>query len=114
MALLTVDGSAMAHLLTSLSELAPRQFVNWLAYPPSVLCTSPAAECDASALSSARGTNVILSGAFTDFVPGWYIDVGQSLEIIIILNAVLTGMLAWPSKVSNAFVAGMLSSCCLS
>lgn len=39
-----------------------------------------------------RGANLILSGAYNDFSPSWYVDVGQSLEIIIILNAVLTGM----------------------
>jgi hypothetical protein len=34
---------------------------------------------------------LILSGAYDDFSANWYVDVGQSLQIIIILNAMLTG-----------------------
>ena len=38
-----------------------------------------------------RGTNLILSGAYSDFSPNWYADVGQSLQLLIIINAVVTG-----------------------
>lgn len=38
-----------------------------------------------------RGTNLILSGAYSDFSPSWYADVGQSLQQLIIINAVVTG-----------------------
>lgn len=38
-----------------------------------------------------RGANLILSGAYDDFTANWYVDVGQTLQIIIILNAMLTG-----------------------
>jgi hypothetical protein len=43
-----------------------------------------------------RGANLILSGAYDDFSANWYVDVGQSLQIIIILNAMLTGEPVFP------------------
>eukprot|EP00775_Hariotina_reticulata_P011394 gene11394-11542_t len=38
------------------------------------------------------GSNLIMTGPYADFSTAWYADVGQSLQLIIILNAVLTGL----------------------
>jgi hypothetical protein len=46
----------------------------------------------ASTTLSCRGANLILSGAYSDFSPSWYADVGQSLQLLIIINAVVIGM----------------------
>jgi hypothetical protein len=35
---------------------------------------------------------LILSGAYSDFSPSWYADVGQSLQLLIIINAAVIGM----------------------
>jgi hypothetical protein len=47
--------------------------------------------CCCVAVCACRGTNLILSGAYADFSPSWYVDVGQSLQLLIIINAVVTG-----------------------
>jgi len=58
--------------------------------------TSPPVTCIPTPLLTApcRGSNLILSGAYTDFSPSWYVDVGQSLQLLIIINAVVTGAAA--------------------
>lgn len=52
---------------------------------------SNAHACPPPSPLACRGSNLILSGAYQDFSPAWYADVGQSLELLIILNAVVTG-----------------------
>lgn len=68
-----------------------------------------------------RGTNLILSGAYADFSPSWYVDVGQSLQLLIIINAVLTGgcqmwllmELQWGWSSTMCHAVGLQRNACL-
>jgi hypothetical protein len=70
------------------------------------------------ALLRCRGANLILSGAYDDFSTNWYVDVGQSLQIIIILNAMLTGgcslaeQAVWMMQKCDVCFSGLPSSDC--
>lgn len=64
-------------------------------------------------VSIVRGTNLILSGAYTDFSPSWYTDVGQSLQLLIIINAVVTGGCAHAHQTPHGITQGIQHTACL-
>lgn len=61
--------------------------------------------------SPCRGSGLILSGAYTDFSPSWFVDVGQSLQLLIIINAVVTAAYTLAMWVKRKLHQYSMTSC---